>query len=119
MNGCLAESDLKQLTDEMFEGFERRIASIPKDLCAPFQTEAGKLETELLTIYKFVVLSTRRQEDLSCVAKSWELLVAVCDETAKRLNALAQRHPSSGAETYYDRVLDLRNKCRRLQQMHS
>ena len=119
MNSCLAESDLLDLGNEMLAGFERRVAAIPTDLCAPFHSEARQLETELLTIYKFVALATRREEDLSRVAKSWEMLVKVCDEAARRLNVLVTQHPDCGANSYHDRVLDLRNKCQRLQQMHS
>ena len=95
------------------------MSATPNELCAPFQTEARQLETELLTIYKFVALSTRRDEDLNSVAKAWGLMVSVCDQSAKGLNTLVQQHPDCGADTYYDRVLDLRNKCQRLQQMHS
>ena len=119
MNSCLAESDLQDLGNEMLEGFERRVAAIPNDLCAPYHSEARQLETELLTIYKFVALATRREEDLSQVAKSWETMVKVCDESAKRLNTLVKLHPDCGADAFYGRVLDLRNKCQRLQQMHS
>ena len=116
---CQIESDLQELSNDMLEGFERRVASIPKDLCAPFHSEARQLETQLLAIYKFVALTTRKEEDLNCVAKAWGRMVALCDESAKHLNALVQQHPHCGADTYYDRVLDLRNKCHRLQQMHS
>jgi hypothetical protein len=119
MSCYLVESDLQELSNDMLEGFERRVASIPKDLCAPFHTEARELETQLLAIYKFVALTTRKEEDLNCVAKAWKLMVAMCDESAKHLNALVKQHPYCGADTYYDRVLDLRNKCLRLQQMHS
>ena len=119
MNSCLAESDLKDLGNEMLEGFERRVAAIPRDLCAPLHTEARQLETELLSIYKFVALSTRKEEDLGQVAKAWGMMVKVCDESAVHLNALVKQHPDCGADAYYDRVLDLRNKCQRLQQMHS
>ena len=119
MKSCLAESDLQNLGDEMLQGFERRVAAIPKDLCAPVHSEARQLETELLTIYKFVALAARREEDLSQIAKAWDMMVKVCDESAKRLNDLVKQHPYCGANAYYDRVLDLRNKCQRLQTMHS
>jgi hypothetical protein len=119
MNSCLAESDLQDLGSEMIEGFERRVAAIPRDLCAPFHSEARQLETELLSIYKFVALSARREEDLIQISKVWALMVRVCDESADRLNTLVEHHPYCGADAYYDRVLDLRNKCQRLQQMHS
>lgn len=119
MNSCLAESDLQDLGNEMLAGFERRVAAIPSDLCAPFHTEARQLETELLSIYKFVALCARKADDLAQIARAWALMVHVCDESAKCLNHLLQQHPACGADTYYDRVLDLRNKCQRLQQMHS
>ena len=119
MNSCLAESDLQDLGKEMIAGFERRVAGIPRDLCAPFHNEARQLETELLTIYKVIALSTRNVKDLDAVAKAWGMMVKVCDEAAARLNSLVKQHPDCGADAYYDRVLDLRNKCQRLQQMHS
>ena len=46
-------------------------------------------------------------------------MVEMCDEFLRRLSGLKERHPYCGAEIYYDRVLDLRNKCKRLQEMHS
>lgn len=119
MISCLAESDLQNLGNEMLEGFERRVAAIPSELCAPFHSEARQLETELLSIYKFVALSARREEDLAQIARAWALMVKVCDESATHLNTLVKQHPDCGADAYHDRVLDLRNKCQRLQQMHS
>ena len=103
----------------MILDFERRIASLPKDMCAPFHQEARQLESELLTIYKMVALLVRKDEDLSMVSKRWGVMVQMCDNFAKQLSQLTQFHPYCGADVYYDRVLDLRNKCLRLQQMHS
>lgn len=119
MNSCLAESDLQNFGDGMLAEFERRVAALSRDLCAPFHSEARQLETELLSLYKFVALTTRNEEDLAQVAKAWGMMVHFCDESAKRLHTLVQQHPACGADSYYDRVLDLRNKCHRLQQMHS
>jgi hypothetical protein len=45
-------------------------------------------------------------------------MVPQCDEFAKRLDALRLAHPECGAALFYDRVLDLRNKCQPLRQMH-
>jgi len=119
MNSCLAESDLQDLGKEMLAGFERRVAAIPSELCAPFHSEARQLETELLSIYKFVTVCARKEQDLAQIGRAWGLMVKVCDETAKHLNTLVKQHPDCGADAYHDRVLDLRNKCHRLQQMHS
>ena len=119
MNSCLTEADLMDLGNAMLQGFERRVAEIPMDLCAPFHAEARQLESELLTIYKFVALSVRKPEDLGDVAKAWSGMVWFCDESVKRLSVLVKQHPQWGADFYYDRVLDLRNKCFRLQNLHS
>jgi hypothetical protein len=118
MKECLVGSDLLELTNESLAAFEQRVAAIPKDLCVPFHEEARQLETELLTVYRVVVLCTKKEDDLDTVAEWWGTMVRVCDEFAKRLNRLATEHPHCGAEQYYDRVLDLRSKCLRLQKMH-
>ena len=67
MNECLADSDLLELSRSSLASFEQRLAAIPQDLCAPFHQEARHLETELLTVYRVVVLCTKREEDLQKV----------------------------------------------------
>ena len=118
MRECLRDSDLLELSQDTLASFEQRLANIPSELCAPFHEEARQLDTELLTVYRVVVLCTKREEDLERVSKWWETMVRVCDEFAVRLGSLAQAHPGCGAEQYYDRVLELRSKCLRLQKMH-
>jgi hypothetical protein len=119
MSECLVKSDFQTLGKSMLEGFDRRVASIPNDLCAPFHGEARQLETELLTLHKMVTLCVRREEDLTNVSIYWDAMVRLCDNSAKHLGKLVANHPYCGAQVYYDRILDLRNKCHRLQQMHS
>ena len=119
MKECLTGEDLLELSQESLEAFDQRVARIPAELCSPFHQEARQLEAELLTVYRMVVLCTKREEDLQLVSIWWESMVKVCDEFAKRLNRLVQGHPDCGAEQYYDRVLELRTKCLRLQKMHS
>ena len=119
MSNCLTGADLKELGTAMLGGFDQRIARIPKDLSGPFHQEARQLEVELLTIYKVTVLYVRKEQDLKAISEAWGGMVSVCDEVAAKLNALSKAHPSCGAESYYDRVLDLRNKCNRLQMMHA
>ena len=119
MNECLTSSDLLELSQGTLDSFERRLANIPKDLTAPFYEEGRQLETALLTVYRVVVLCTKREEDLARVSQWWATMVRVCDEFAVRLNKLVEAHPAGGAEQYYDRVLELRSKCLRLQKMHN
>ena len=119
MNACLPESDLQQLGDALLADFGRRVALIPQELCAPFSEESGRLQTELLMIYKFVALCARKEEDLVIIANKWSLMVKICDAAAKQLGTLCEQHPYCGAGANYDQILDLRSKCQRLQKIHS
>ena len=69
MKECLRDSDLLELSKGSLISFEQRLATIPKELCAPFYEEARHLEAELLTVYRVVVLCTKREEDLERVSK--------------------------------------------------
>jgi hypothetical protein len=119
MDNCLTGSDFKELGDSMILDFDRRIANIPSELCGPFHHEASRLEDGLLNIYKVMVLHVRRLDDLERIAEAWSVMVMVCDEAARKLHSLQEAHPHCGAQYYYDRVLDLRNKCQRIQMMHT
>ena len=119
MNECLTNSDLLELSNDSLAAFDQRVSRIPQDLCAPFHEEARQLETVLLTVYRVVVLCTKREDDLQRVGQWWATMVRVCDDFAKALGKLVEAHPACGAEPYYDRVLELRSKCLRLQKMHN
>ncbi len=116
---CIQQSDLRELGESVLKGFDKRIVTIPADLCVPFHDEARQLETEVLFFYRVVANCAKNDENLDSVAACWKLMVHICDESTKRLSKLAKQHPYCGAEMYFDRLLDLRNKCSRLQQMHS
>jgi hypothetical protein len=118
MTNCIGEMDLKEVARETLADFDREIAELAPELCLPFNQAARQLEGELLTIYRFVVRLVRREDDLDKIASWWGTLVSQCDEFAKRLHQLSLAHPECGATFFYDRVLDLRNKCQRLQTMH-
>lgn len=119
MTECLAQTDLEELSRDTLEDFDQRLSQIPPDTCASFHEEATRLEGELLTLYRVVLQCVKKEENLERVANWWQGLMQVCDKFAERLNKLIQEHPSCGADFYYDRVLDLRNKCHRLQKMHN
>jgi hypothetical protein len=92
--------------------------ALPEDLCAPFHDEARQLETELMFLYRATVMCVRREENMDRVASRWAEMVALCGGFLARLKQLSEKHPGCGAELYYDHVLDLSNKCQRLQEMH-
>jgi hypothetical protein len=118
MSDCVAESHLRELGESAVAEYDCRIASIPPELCAPFNITAMRFEDELLRIYKSVVFCVRDEQDLQKVASWWAFMVNMCDLFAGRLSGLKTAHPTCGADYYYDNILDLRNKCRRLQEMH-
>ena len=115
----MQDSNLQELGQSVLDSFDRRVAAIPQELCAPFHSEARQLEAELLTIYKMVALCVKPMENTNEIAAFWGLMVNVCDLAAKRLSKVVAEHPHCGADCYYDRVLELRSKCQRLQKMHA
>ena len=119
MKECLASSDLNALAESTLSGFDSRVAKLPRDLCAVFHEEARTLETELLMLYKMVALCARKDDDLDRIASLWGQMVSVCDKAFVRLQSLIKAHPDCGANIYQDRILDLRNRCHRLQETHA
>ena len=109
---------LEELAQSTLDSFDERIAQLPHDLASPFQEEARTLEGQLLTIYKMVALTVRDEEDLDLISRYWDLMVGVCDRFSSHLARVASQQPHSGANLYHDRILDLRNKCRRLRDLH-
>jgi hypothetical protein len=112
------QAHLQELGESAVAEYDRRIANIPPDFCAPFNIEAMRLEDELIRLYKLVVFCVREESDLGKVASSWGFMVGMCDRFAACLSELKIAHPTCGAELYYDNILDLRSKCQRLQEMH-
>ena len=108
---CFSESDVKELGRAFLADHDRRLLTIPEDLCVPFHDEARQLEMELLLIYKATVLCVRREESMDVVSARWEEMVGICDESITRLRKLADKHTLCGADIYYDRVVELIIKC--------
>ena len=120
MSVCVETSEVSELGRVSLEDSKRRIALIPPDLCLPFHQEARQLETDLVLIYRVAVLHVRKAgDDMDRVACIWKDMAMFCDETLKEISGLIEKHPDCDGDQYRDRILDLRNKCQRLQKMHS
>jgi hypothetical protein len=119
MSSCFDTTDVLELSRATLEDANRRISEIPVDLCAPFFAEASNLEQQLLGVYRTVALCVRKENELERIASWWCAMMKACDGFAGRLAKLSREHPDCGAAVFYDRVLDLRNKCQRLQEMHA
>lgn len=118
MSTCFDTSDVVALSRASLEETEKRLHEIPADLCAPFYAEAGTLEQQLLSVYRTVALCVRKEDNLDEIAEWWGTMTKMCDEFLARLNRLCEEHPFCGADIFSDRVLDLRNRCLRLKELH-
>jgi hypothetical protein len=115
---CLSNIAVETVGKAAIDEFDQKVPRIPADRCGLFHEEARQLDTKVLTIYKIVAASARETEDLVSVAGWWNAMVHICDYSANRIKSLAGQHPGCGAEQYYDRIFDLRTRCRRLAGMH-
>jgi hypothetical protein len=118
MSNCATPLQLQQLGESAVAQFDARIAELPQGFCFQFQIEAMRLQDQLLFIHSLVVLCAKDEDELGSIASYWEFMVGMCDRFANSLFRLKELHPACGADQYYDRILDLRNKCKRLQEMH-
>jgi hypothetical protein len=118
MSACFDHADVVELSRMTLAESEKRLASIPDDRCTIFYEEARSLEVELLSMYRTVAVCVRKEDDIGRVRQWWTTMKDVCDWFAARLSDLQNKHPQCGADIFYDRVLDLRNRCQRLAEMH-
>jgi hypothetical protein len=118
LKSCDYEQHIENVTDKTLQAFDENIANIPDTLCGGFQQATRDLEAQLVTIYRFVV-SMVREEEMEIEAQLWTEMVSVCDKFSKKLEDLIEAHPTCGAAFYRDRILDMRNKCKRLAELHS
>ena len=88
-------------------------------MSAPFNQEARQLEAQLTTMYKMVARMSRSEEDLDRVAGMWGMMVHFCDEASTRISKLSEEHANCDTAQFIDRIFEMRNKCLRLQTMHS
>ena len=115
---CVTPEGFSRISGSALQEFDRRIEKAPLDTCLPFNQAASDLEVELNHSYRFVAEMGRELEDLDEIAALWDGFVLMCDRYAEKLRKLHEAHPMCGADYFYDRVLDLRNKCRRLADLH-
>jgi len=116
---CVTDCDLKSIAESEITRFDKSVATLPVDACSLFYEEASRLEAGLLGVYSMMATLVKQEEDLEKIAGCWAAMVMICDRYAERLGAFGKEHPVCGAGFFYDRILDLRNKCARLQELHS
>jgi hypothetical protein len=113
--GIVAQ-DLNDLKTNALRVFEDRVRNVDPDLCYEFDQEIGRLEAQTLQLYAMAAITAKREEESARVAELWKMMVSICDEVASRMKALCDQHPACTAS--HDKILDLRNKCARLAELH-
>jgi hypothetical protein len=108
-------ADLDTLKDAAIKKFDDCLADAETD--QPLEREVAQLQAELEQIYRVVVLLQKNEPEMERVAEIWGKTVAICDEFARRLAALAGKHASY--RTSYDRILDLRNAAEERRRLHA
>jgi hypothetical protein len=114
---CVTPEGLQQICEAALRNFDRRLVDASES-CLQFNLAASTLEAELKQSYRFMASMARQLEDLDQIARLWDAFVVMCDKYAEKLRSLDQAHPFCGADQFYDRVLDLRNKSQRLADLH-
>ncbi len=118
MKACMTTRDIALLGGGFLKDHDESIGALDPGLCGRFHMAAELLEAKLVVVYQMVALKAREVEEMAEVAAAWGAMVELCDSTLTRLHQLTTNHPACGAEQFYDRTLDLRNRCLRLQKMH-
>jgi hypothetical protein len=103
--------DLEKIKDSALESFTKGVASVSPEI------EAAKLESQLTQLYSLAAIAARREECLDGTARIWATMVSICDAFAAKISEVC--HGGTRCVASYDRVLDVRNKCARLQELHS
>ena len=117
--GCGSLESFTELSENILNSFDKKLADLSPDKCIPFHNAARDLGVELTTIYRMMAICARRQESIDAAAKIWRFMKTTCDQFLVRMGALCDEHPSCGADIYRDQILDLRNKCGRMESLHS
>jgi hypothetical protein len=110
-------ADITKINESALKTFDESIAAADPDMCWEFDEAVARLESQLIQLYGIVVLALKREEDLSVIAKTWGGMVGICDHVARKIGALSQQHPNCAVS--HDKILDLRNRCERIRNLHS
>ncbi|MFZ4694575.1 MAG: hypothetical protein ACOYMV_05545 [Verrucomicrobiia bacterium] len=108
--------DLRALGKEALDQFEERVGRAEPGSCFAFDLEVARLESQLIQLYGVAAILARREESMEGVAALWGAMIGACDAVAARLLNLMVEHPACSAS--HDKILDLRNRCARLRDLH-
>jgi hypothetical protein len=98
--------------------FDESLGSSPLDTCTQIQDTAVRIESAIKVVYRVTALEARSIDDMQMVSELWGNMAQICRDAVKRLTSMGDKNRDCGVGVYVDRILDLANKCQRLQEMH-
>ena len=104
------------MKDSAIKAFEERVAAVNPNICWEFDLEVARLESQLVQLYSLAAIMARREPEMGKTAELWDTMANVCDAFAKRVRELCLEHPACQAS--YDKILDIRNACVELRDLH-
>jgi len=110
-------TDFHDLKDTALRTFQERLQQAAPGRCSTAEIEVNRLESQLVQLYGIAALMARRETELGPIAAIWSAMIAVCDDFARRVQEVCAEHPACLGS--YDNILDIRNKCARLRDLHS
>lgn len=115
MNLCI--SDFESLKAAAINELDQRLQEASPGNCWEFECAVNRLESELLLMYRMAALLARRETDMATTATIWKTMVGLCDTFASKVLSLSAEHPA--CRVSYDKILDVRNECLQLEELHS
>lgn len=109
--------DFVSIKDEALRTFDYRISLADPSMCWEFDAEVARLESQMVQLYGIAVLMTKNEENLEKISDIWQSMTSICDAFASHLQTLCVQHPYCSAS--HDKMLDIRNKCVRLRDLHN
>ena len=111
--------DFETVKTSTFKTFKEKVASITKEDCWDFDLAVSCLESQLTQLYSFAALMAKRETGLKETAQIWDEMIFACDEAAKLIQKMSKKHTTCSGPHSHDRILDIRNRCARLKELHS
>lgn len=109
--------DLEEIKKSALDTFAERVAAVDPGVCWEFDLEVGRLESQLMQLYAIAAIIARREESMERTSRIWSTMVSICDAFAANLASLCKEHPAF--QVSHDKILDVRNKCARLRDLHA
>jgi len=113
----LTIQDLEAIGGRTLQVFSEGVERAEPDMCWEFNKQVSNLESQAIQLYGIVAILTKKEDDIAKVAEMWDAMTRLVDTFASKLKSLCDQHPF--CETSHDTLLDLRNRCSRLRDLHA